>query len=578
MTFFVQPGVIHLKFRNSSTYLCIFLTLQFICTQSAEPMYVRIAIFIFFVLRFLPVAGQHNFTLSDTLRGSITPERAWWNVMHYDIAVEPDFETKSIQGHNILSFVATASGDVMQIDLQEPMVIDSVLYGSELLNLSRLKNVYLIQLNSIVSPGDSGKLHIHFSGIPREARTPPWDGGWIWTRDNRGNPWMSVACQGLGASVWVPCKDHQSDKPDRGASLTIIVPDTLSAVGNGNLVSKTPLDRARAAWKWAVTSPINSYNIIPYIGKYAHWQEKYLGANGELDLNFWVLEDNLETAKKHFAQVHTMLDCFEEWLGPYPFYADGYKLVEAPHLGMEHQSAIAYGNKYRNGYMGRDLSQSGWGMGWDFIIIHESGHEWFGNSITSSDIADMWIHEGFTAYSETIYIQCQHGVEAGNAYVTGTRKLVQNDAPVIGPYGVNQEGSGDMYYKASNMIHTIRHVVDNDSLFKEMMRGLNKTFYHQTVTTGQVEAWLTKIAQKDLSKIFDQYLRTTQIPVLEYRREEKGYAYRWANSVPDFNMPLRLSDGQWLLPTTTWQKVNIDLGTNDVQIDKNFYSTTREVM
>jgi len=540
-------------------------------------MSIRIPTLICCLLVILPARAQHNFTLADTLRGTITVERSWWNVLHYALTVEPDFEKKSIHGQNVITFEASGVGDFMQIDLQEPMVIDSIFYESEAMHLNRSKNVYLIDMKKMAQ-GDVGKLSVYFSGTPREARTPPWDGGWIWSRDSHGNPWMSVACQGLGASVWYPCKDHQSDEPDHGASLTIIAADTLSAVGNGKLMEKTAMNSASTAWKWEVKSPINTYNIVPYIGKYAHWQEAYQGVNGLLNLDFWVLENNLEIARPHFKQVHKMLDCFEDWLGPYPFYTDGYKLVEAPHLGMEHQSAIAYGNKYRNGYLGRDLSQSGRGLGWDFIIIHESGHEWFGNSITSKDIADMWIHEGFTAYSETLYIQCESGEEAGNDYVTGTRKLVMNDIPVIGPYGVNQEGSGDMYYKASNMIHTIRHVMDNDSLFKETMRGLNKSFYHQTVTTGQVEAYMTRMAQKDLTKIFDQYLRTTQIPMLEYKREASGFSYRWVNGVPGFNMPLRLAGGQWLKPTTAWQRSEIDLGDGAFKVDRNFYVTSREVM
>ncbi|RZK98898.1 MAG: M1 family peptidase, partial [Pedobacter sp.] len=362
------------------------------------------------------------------------------------------------------------------------------------------------------------------------ALNAPWDGGWIWKKDAKGRPFISVACQGLGASVWYPCKDHQSDEPDNGASLMINVPDSLVAVANGKLKNKT-INGNLASYTWEVSNPINSYNLIPYIGKYINFTEVYNGEAGKLNCSYWVLDYNIDKAKKQFQQVKTTLKSMEYWFGPYPFYKDDYKLVEAPHLGMEHQSAVAYGNKYMNGYMGNDLSGTGWGKNWDYIIVHETGHEWFGNNITAKDIADMWVHEGFTDYSETLFVELEYGKKAANEYVQGLRKNIENDKPIIGAYGVNQEGSGDMYYKGANLIHTIRQIINDDTKFRNMLRGLNKEFYHQMVSTQQVENYISSKSGNDLSKVFDQYLRSRNIPTLKLDVDGNVLKYKWDNCI-----------------------------------------------
>lgn len=526
-----------------------------------------------------PLSSRKGFTRQDTLRGTITPERSWWNVLKYAIAVEPDFHQKTIKGTNTITFTAVSPGKKMQIDLQQPMVLSKATLNNKLLETTRDSNVYYISFPDNLPAGTTATIQLQFEGKPREAVNPPWDGGWIWRKDNNGNPWMSVACQGLGASVWYPCKDHQGDEPDQGASLSVTVPDSLVAVGNGRLQQKKENGNGTSTYTWVVTNPINNYNIVPYIGKYVHWSEIYNGEKGKLDCDYWVLDYNLAKAKEQFKQVIPMLKCFEYWFGPYPFYEDGYKLVESPHLGMEHQSAVAYGNKFQNGYLGRDLSGSGWGKKWDFIIIHESGHEWFANNITTNDIADMWVHEGFTNYSETIFTTCEYGVEAGNDYCIGTRAGIQNDLPIIGPYGVNQAGSGDMYYKGGNLLHTIRQLINNDSAFRKILRGLNKDFYHQTVDSKQVEAYISKQAGKDLSKIFDQYLRTTQIPVLEYKTSKQSISFRWTNCVKGFAMPLKINTGRelWITPTTEWQELKMAGGYDGktFKVDRNFYVKTK---
>lgn len=523
-----------------------------------------------------------TFTRQDTLRGSITPERAWWDVVHYDISVQPDIAKKTIKGTNQITFRVTGQSHIMQLDLQEPMQLDSVLFNEKALPINRNGNVFYINFSEYLPANSLQSIIAYFSGTPKAAKNAPWDGGWIWKQDKAGNPWLSVACQGLGASVWYPNKDHQSDEAD-SAALTMVIPEGLVGVSNGRLRSQIKDDQGLVHYRWAVTNPINNYNIIPYIGKYVNFSETFAGEKGPLDCSYWVLAENLEKARSQFAQVKPMLSCFEKWFGPYPFYEDNYKLVEAPHLGMEHQSAVAYGNGYANGYQGRDLSGSGWGLKFDFIIIHETGHEWFGNNITTKDIADMWVHESFTNYSEAIYLECQFGPEACNAYVQGLRKNIANDIPITGHYDVNNEGSGDMYYKGANMLHMIRQLIGNDEKFRAILRGLNKTFYHQTVTGKQVEDYISTESGIDCSKIFEQYLRTTKIPKLELkselRKKKISISYRWTDCVPGFNMKTRIQTAPgvwtWISPTENWQTVKSGINVKQLEItnckDPNFY-------
>ena len=532
-----------------------------------------------------PLSQKGTFTHQDTLRGSIGPEREWWDVLHYDIHVTPDYEAKSITGETTIQYkvIKDKYSDYLQIDLQQPLKIDTIYYDGKLyINYPRKPyynegNVWHVPLPK--APKNSvHSISIIYHGNPRIAKNPPWDGGWIFTKDGEGRPWMTVACQGLGASVWYPCKDHQSDEPDNGASLSITADSSLVAVGNGRLKEKRS-NGGTTTWTWEVKDPINNYNIIPYIGKYVTWHEDYNGEKGKLDCDYWVLDYDLGKAKKQFTQVDSMLKCFEYWMGPYPFYEDGYKLVETPHLGMEHQSAVAYGNKFQNGYLGRDLSGSGWGSNWDYIIIHESGHEWFANNITSNDIADMWIHEGITDYSETLFVDCQYGNEAGNAYSQGLRRTIKNDKPIIGSYGVNQEGSGDMYNKGNNIMHMVRQIIDNDSVFRNILRGLNETFYHKTVDSKDVENYIIKRSGKDLSKLFDQYLRTTQIPILEYKIQGEKLSYRWTNCINGFNMTVKLANSdQWISPGTDWKETALTGAMkNNFQVDNNFYIVVKKV-
>jgi len=482
-----------------------------------------------------------TFSHADSLRGAIGPSRTWWNLLHYDLQVTPDLNTKTITGLVDMLFEVLQNGNTMQIDLQQPLVMDSIIYNHVAIPFERDGNAFFLNFKKWLKKGSVHQISMYYHGKPREARNPPWDGGVTWTKDAIGNAFVSTSCQGLGASVWWPCKDHQYDEPEQGVTVSITTPDSLMDVSNGRLASvQTNQEKQTKTWKWVVKNPINNYSLSMNIGKYEHFTDTLQGESGTLDLNFYPLSCHVAEAKIQFQQAKPMIHCFEYWFGKYPFYEDGYKLLEVPYLGMEHQSAVTYGNKFKNGYLGRDLSGTGWGLKWDFIIVHESGHEWFGNNITTRDIADMWVHEGFTNYSETIFTQWLSGKQAADEYNYGIRKNISNKEPVIGVYNVQNQGGNDMYYKGSNMIQTIRNSMNNDEQFRMMLRNLNKQFYHQTISTLDIQAAMEKFAGYPLKPIFDQYLRQTEIPVLELQFSKDGTSlnYRWSNCLPSFNLPL----------------------------------------
>lgn len=520
--------------------------------------------------------AQEHFTHADTLRGTISPERSWWDVTNYDLHVKVNLEDSSITGYNTISYRVLKTATRMQIDLQQPMLVDSMVQNHKPVSYTRDGNAFFATLTAPQVKGKVEALTIYYHGVPRKAKHAPWDGGFVWTRDSLQRPFIATACQGAGASIWWPTKDHQADEPD-SMQVAVTIPSDLIDVSNGRLRKKEDNGDGTTTFYWAVVNPINNYDIALNIAHYANFTDTYNGLKGKLDLSFWPLDYNLERARAEFAGAKPMLSCFEHWFGPYPFYEDSYKLVETPHLGMEHQSAVAYGNKYQMGYLGRDLSGTGWGLKFDFILVHESGHEWFGNSITSKDLADMWIHESFTNYSETLYLQCQFGIDAANAYLQGIRKNIRNDETIIPAYNVNAEGSGDMYYKGANMIHTIRQVINNDETFRGILNGLQKTFYHQTVTTKQVEDYISKHGGHDFSKVFDQYLRTTKVPVLEYKLEGNKLYYHWNNVVAGFAMPVKvtLQPGAYsfIYPSATaWKMAPTNIkDTADFKIEPNFY-------
>lgn len=516
------------------------------------------------------------FTHQDTLRGSITPERAWWDLTHYHLDIQVDPATKTIRGVNTISYKVVQPQKMMQIDLQPPLKIEKIEQNGKALAFRSEGNVYLVALTEPQNVGDAHKVAVFYSGVPQVSANPPWSGGVTWQQDKQGNPFVATSCQGDGASLWWPCKDHMYDEPD-SMRISVTVPDKLMDVSNGRLRKVVDNNDGTKTFHWAVTNPINNYGVNINIGDYVNFSERFRGEKGTLDCNYYVLREDLEKAKKQFKEVPRMLKAFEHWFGPYPFYRDSYKLVQVPYLGMEHQSSVTYGNKFANGYLGKDLSSSGWGLKFDFIIVHESGHEWFANNITYKDIADMWIHESFTAYSENLFLDYYFGKKASSEYVTGTRKNIKNDKPIIGYYNVNNSGSSDMYYKGANMLHTLRQVVNNDEKWRTILRGLNKEFYHQTVTSAQIENYLSQQTGRDLSAFFQQYLRDVRIPQLEYKLQNNKLAYRWANCVPEFILPVKVTvnnQEKWLEPTTTWQELPNVPATATFRVNHDFYVTT----
>ncbi len=520
---------------------------------------------------------KNNFTRQDTLRGTITDERSWWDLNYYHLDIKVDPEKRTIKGSNTVGYTVLNSNKLMQIDLQEPLNITSVKQNNKSLNFTREGNAYFIELKKKQKVGKVNYITIEYEGKPKVAIRAPWDGGLSWEKDNNGIDFIATSCQGLGASVWWPNKDHMYDEVD-SMLMSVNVPKHLVNVSNGRLRKVIEKDDNTKTYQWYVSNPINNYGVNINIGDYVNFSEKYNGEKGILDLDYYVLRDNLEKAKEQFKQVPMMLDAFEHWFGPYPFYEDSFKVVEVPYLGMEHQSSITYGNKYMQGYLGRDLSGTGWGLKFDYIIIHEAGHEWFANNITYIDIADMWVHEGFTCYSENLYVDYHYGKEASADYVIGSRRGIGNRRPIIGPYNVNREGSGDMYSKGANILHTLRQIAKDDEKWRFILRGLNKEFYHQTVSSKQIEEYISKNIGFDLKYVFDQYLRDIRVPVLEYFIKDGVLKYRWTETIDGFNMPIEITldnENKWLYPENSWKE--IALKQEFIEIDRDYYVFSKDL-
>jgi aminopeptidase N len=523
------------------------------------------------------------FSRADSLRGMLSPERTCYDVRFYDLNVRVDPADSSVRGSNDIVFDVVRPFTRMQVDLFANMNIDGItLKGStSKVSFTREADAVFVNFPKELAASSHQTLHIAYSGKPVVAKRPPWDGGFSWDKDKSGRPWVMVTCQGTGASLWWPTKDHQADEPD-SMMISITVPPGLEDISNGRLHSTEKLADGWTRFNWFVSYPINTYSVTVNIGNYAHFADTYQGKT-PLTLDYYVLPENLEKAKTHFAQVKPMMACFERVFGPYPFPRDGYKLVECSHTGMEHQSAVAYGNWYIGGYRGRAPSEAG--LKFDFIIIHESAHEWWGNSITAKDVADMWIHESFGAYAEALFVECQYGYAEALKYINGKRSNVGNRSPIIGTFNVNREGSPDMYDKGQLVLNTLRSVLNNDSLWFDIMRGLMSTFGMQTVTGEDITGYITKRAGTDLSYFFDQYLRFPKIPVLDVsswkKGNESGARYRWRTDVKGFHMPIRVTTGKgqwgWITPTTEWQTMSLgDLAPENFAIEKDrFYVDVR---
>jgi aminopeptidase N len=519
------------------------------------------------------------FTHQDSLRGSITPQRAWWDLTYYHLDISVNPSDSSIYGTNTVTYRVLQSARIMQIDLQEPLNITKATQNNTELKFKREGNVYWIELAEKQEQGKIYSVILSYGGKPKVSLRPPWSGGITWKKDKNGLPFVASACQGDGASLWWPCKDHMYDEPD-SMLISVNVPGNLIDVSNGRLRSVVKQKNKTKTYNWFVANPINNYGVNINIADYAHFSEIFNGEKGPLDCNYYVLKEDLEKAKLQFKQATMMLKAFEHWFGPYPFYEDGYKLVEAPYLGMEHQSSVTYGNGFQNGYRGADLSNTGWGLKFDFIIVHESAHEWYANSITYEDVADMWVHESFANYAENLYVEYYNGKDAGSEYVLGTRSNIQNDKPIIGIYNVNHEGSGDMYYKGGNMLHMIRQMVNDDDKWRNILRDMNKDFYHKVVKGSQIENYLAEKTGLNLKPIFDQYLRDTRIPTLEYYIKGDILSYRWINCANGFIMPVKIyvSGKEMVVTANKYFSIKkLDVENAVIKVDSNYYVGTLNI-
>lgn len=511
--------------------------------------------------------SAQNFSRRDSLQGGLRPERTDYDVQRYDLNITLNPDKKYISGYNDITFNVVNATDKIQVDLFENMKVDSIIYSGKSLAYKRDNDAVFITFPKKLKKDSEQELRFYYSGNPVVARNAPWDGGFVFSKDDNGNHFIGVAVQGTGASLWFPVKDHQTDEPERGASVKVAVPNGLMNVSNGRLTGSKDLGNGYTQWDWEVKNPINNYTITLNVADYAHIHDNLNG----LDLDYYVLRENEEKAKKHFEEVKPMLECFETKFGKYPFYEDGYKLVETPYLGMEHQSAVAYGNQYRKGYRGYDMTMTGIGLKFDYITIHESAHEWFGNSITSKDIADMWIHEGFTTYSESVFVECQYGYDAAMRYLNGQSRSVRNDKPVIGIFGVNKRGSGDMYYKGAQMLNTIRHIINDDDKWWTMLYKYAETYRKQVIDTETVIHFFNRESGMNLTPVFNQYLRYKNIPILQLRVNDKTVEYRWKTNEENFEMPVAITasgKNMRLKATNNWQQLDGITSAESIDLQK----------
>lgn len=529
--------------------------------------------------------NRESFSRHDSLRGALTPLRSAYDVIFYDLNLRVNPSERSIKGYNTIHYKTITGFDKIQVDLFSNMKITRIAHQGKDLAFERDSNAFFVNFPQRQAQGIVDSITVFYEGKPIVALNPPWDGGFTWKTDKTGKPWIGVSCEGIGASLWWPNKDHLSDEPD-SMNITLEVPSNLMAVANGNLRETKKLEDNYTRYYWHVSYPINNYNVTVNVADYAHFSDTYTAADGEkLGLDYYVLQYNLDKAKKHFEQVKPMLACYEKYFGKYPFWKDGYALVETPYLGMEHQSAIAYGNDYMPGYRGHDLSETGVGLKFDYLIIHESGHEYWGNSVSTQDHAEMWIHESFCTYSEALYVECMMGYDKALLYLGGIKNGVRNKEPIIGPLGVNYQGweDTDMYFKGALVLHTLRNVINDDKLWFDLVYGIAQEFKIKTTNTNEIIKFINQKIGKDYTYFFDQYLRHASIPTFAYNLQQKGKKlvlnYKWEADVPGFNMPLKVGfpnkDYQVIHPTTEWQSITLKGKEKDFKIAKElFYINT----
>jgi aminopeptidase N len=538
--------------------------LFYICLSIILPAQVQVQLFV-----------KSQFKHADTLRGSLSPLRSCYDINFYHLDVKFDIDHRQISGSNEFRFTAVESFDNLQFDLFGNLQIDKILFHGKTLNFTREGNAVFVQFPDLIEKGNKDTFTVYYSGNPIVTEKAPRFGGVVFSTDSLGSPLVATACEASGASIWWPNKDHLSDEVD-SMLISVSVPNGLKDVSNGRLRKVVDLKNGYTRFDWFVSNPINNYNVAVNIGNYTHFSDNYEAKDGKLTLDYWMLPYNVKKGKLQFERnVKPMLMAYEYWFGPYPFYKDGYKLVETPYPAMEHQSAISYGGYMKNGPP-NELIGEAFGVKWDFIILHESAHEWFGNSITAKDLADLWIHEAFASYAEYLFVEYNYGKEKGQEYLHRQRSGISNDSPIVSHYGVNQMGSGDMYSKGATLLNMIRTIINDDQKWRDILNGMNRNFYNQTVTYDQIVNYFSKESGKNLAPVFDQYLKFKELPILEFMNKDGKLFCRWISNVTGFNMPVmvKVDGGEYQIsPSDKFTTVNIPgASINNIKVDtRNYY-------
>ncbi len=516
----------------------------------------------------LPHAQGYAQSKANLLRGEYATYRANNDLLYYHLDLRVDPDRKTISGKNTIRFKMLKDGSRIQLDLHSVLSVDKIVHGETVLKYERDSGAVFVDFPTVLKAGQEVTIVFHYQGTPDQRGR---FGGFTFGKDTQGRPWVYTSCEAQGASVWWPNKDQWRDEVE-SMDISLSVPAGLVAVSNGKLAGKQELSDGYVRWDWHISYPINNYCVSLNVGTYSHFSDKH----GGLDLDYYVLPENVVKAKAQFAQVKGMLDAFQHYFGEYPFKKDGFKLIEVPYSGMEHQSAVTYGNGFRNGYLGRDWTGVGISPRFDFIIIHESGHEWFGNSITAADRADMWIQEGWTTYLEGLYVEYHWGKLESLKYLNGYRPKVQNKQPILAERGVNAYPPVDQYFKGALFLHTLRSVVNDDEKWKSLIHDFYQRFKYQNILTEDVVGFFNERTGKDLTPVFNQYLRFPSIPKLELKFDDAigEVSYRWLADVKEFAMPVRVgipTEWQLITPTTEWQTMKSAVGKDKFQVATDLY-------
>jgi aminopeptidase N len=532
------------------------------------PRFVCLSLFVFAALAAAQAPSPQAPSRANILRGEYSQWRANNDLLSYDLDIRVDPEKKFISGKNTIRFKMLKDDTRIQLDLFANLNVDKILHGGTEMKYARELGTVFVDFPSPLKKGSVQAIEFYYSGFPQETGR---FGGISFRKDPAGRHWITTACQGIGASIWWPNKDQQRDEVE-SMQLHVAVPGTLTDVSNGRFVGKTDLGDGYTRYDWAISYPINNYNVSLNIGTYEHFSDRL----DDLTLDFYCLPENLEKAKRQFAQARPMLEAFQKYFGGYPFKRDGYKLIEVPYSGMEHQSAVTYGNRFANGYLERDWTGVGVSLKFDFIIIHESAHEWFGNSITGSDISDMWIHEGWATYAECVYVEAMFGREDALKYTNGYKSKVRNKQPIITARGVNQTPPQDQYFKGALFLNTLRSVIDNDARWWKLLRDYCERFKYRNIMTEDVVKFFNQQAGRNLTPIFDQYLRHAALPVLELRFQESdgSVSYRWKADLKEFAMPVKVgrrTEWQTIRPTTEWKTMKTGVKKEEFEVATDLY-------